>query len=29
MFLVKLTWGNLLIGFGAMIAALIVLSRWR
>jgi len=29
MFLYKLQWGNLLIGFGAMIAALVVLSRWR
>lgn len=29
MFLYNLSWGNLLIGFGAMIAALVVLSRWR
>ena len=29
LFLVKLEWGNLLIGFGAMVAALVVLSRWR
>jgi hypothetical protein len=29
LFLYKLSWGNLLIGFGAMIAALVVLSRWR
>lgn len=29
LFLARLEWGNLLIGFGAMIAALVVLSRWR
>lgn len=28
-FLAKITYWNLIIGFGAMIAALAVLSRWR
>jgi hypothetical protein len=28
-FLAEIAWWNLIIAFGAMIAALIVLSRWR
>lgn len=29
LFLADLAWGNLLIGFGAMLAALVLLSKWR
>jgi hypothetical protein len=28
-FLAQITYWNLIIGFGAMVAALVVLSRWR